>query len=186
LLEYLASHQCRDAIGAIYFAPVFNYTNQSEKGKSSNYNPNTSTYFGVREFAELEPRLIEYAHGLGLPVNCDILKKSFATCVAVRQNSLVIEANGEVKKCYHDFGDTGASFGRIDDCLQLIDEEKEKIFTEFQPWSDINCAQCELLPVCLGGCPHKRIKGAERKEICPSFKYNLSKTLPFLIGENLN
>ena len=180
LLARLSEPNLRDAIHLLYFAPVFNFS--PNKVGNPQYAPKADAHFGVKEFATIETRLLQYANSLGLPVTGDILRRSFATCVAVRTNSLVVDSTGGIKKCYHDLGNPNEDFSDLKNSFTSSSLLQKWI--TFEPWNDENCAKCECLPICLGGCPHKRLSGAPRDEVCPTIKHNLRENLPFMLGKS--
>ena len=36
----------------------------------------------------------------------------------------------------------------------------------------INCSKCNVLPICMGGCPHKRLQYTNE---CDDYKFNLER-----------
>lgn len=67
-------------------------------------------------------------------------------------NVFCIGPNGEVYKCEHDLGIPEHIIGNIKTGLSF-----NKYFLEFmdQPLPQ-KCLSCSILPVCMGGCPHRR------------------------------
>lgn len=83
-------------------------------------------------------------------------------CGADNINSFVIDPKGDVYKCWNDIGIKDNSVGNI--------LEKDAIATNltrylnymsYDPTMDKKCVKCNLLPICMGGCPHKRITGLD-------------------------
>jgi len=81
-------------------------------------------------------------------------------------------------KCWHNLGNTDYSIGNINSKDLYIDE---KILTRFiistDPFNDINCKACNLLPICWGGCPMERYENKYNNgmnNMCTHFKDNLT------------
>lgn len=51
-----------------------------------------------------------------------------------------------------------------------------------EAFSDPECRECSIFPICGGGCPLDRIKRAkgETREVCSKYKEGLIKILPAL------
>jgi uncharacterized protein len=48
----------------------------------------------------------------------------------------------------------------------------------FDPFSRQECRECDILPICMGGCPSRR--GEQKmpdEELCASWKHNLPQML---------
>lgn len=93
-------------------------------------------------------------------------------CTADLNNSFVVGPDGSLYKCWCDIGVEGQSVGNISSPYDITDPTG---LLDFDPYSDEECSQCKLLPVCLGGCFHDRLhsyyvpcislKGNEREYI---------------------
>ena len=179
MLEDLAEAGLAPRLARIYFAPLFNY---KVNAAGSQYRPSEKVHFGMREFAEAEVDLIAKASALGFRV-ADWANSQYGGCIAVSENGFVIDANGEVKKCDHEIGDSSTAILslRQDDSATAL---KKSVFDDYRPENNTGCPTCVLLPVCYSFCPHKHLEaGAERVEQCPSYKYNWERTLPTLLAQ---
>ncbi|MBR4026095.1 MAG: radical SAM protein [Lachnospiraceae bacterium] len=90
-------------------------------------------------------------------------------CCCDRSDSLVIDAHGNLYKCWEQIGDISACIGQIGD-EQVYN--LPKCFYEYMV-SDATlepkCQKCEILPVCMGGgCPERVIHNT--KEKCLAYK----------------
>jgi len=81
-----------------------------------------------------------------LPVNTDPL------CTAVTRQALVVEPDGALKKCWTDIGSLSGVVGHIDDPLSL-DDKGLIDWLSFDPIAASECHDCDLLPMCMAGCP---------------------------------
>lgn len=91
-------------------------------------------------------------------------------CSVASKDGYLIDANGDIKKCWELIGKDKYIIGNI--LNGEINEKDEAL------WSKINlnrvCLKCKYLPLCNGGCPYKRI---ENKSSCIHWKENLKKLL---------
>ncbi len=94
------------------------------------------------------------------------LKTTF--CGADRVNSFVIDPKGNIYKCWSDIGMEEYKVGNIMDNI-LMNTEKYMGYILYDPTDDSECINCKFLPVCMGGCPRRRID--RRVDRCSEYKY---------------
>lgn len=91
------------------------------------------------------------------------------TCCADCVASYVVGADGKLYKCWDDIG--------IEECSVGTLKEGEKVskhllsYMLYDATEDPECRECKFLPVCMGGCPHKRLQTPDYR--CTSMKYGL-------------
>lgn len=95
-------------------------------------------------------------------------------CGANSITSRVVAPDGSLYKCWHDLTDPNMSIGNI---KNLTDVNAQNIMTQvkymlFNPFKIEKCASCNVLPLCMGGCPT-----ISNKTSCQSWKYSLIETL---------
>lgn len=91
-------------------------------------------------------------------------------CSADSINSFVVDHNGELYKCLNDIGNKNRSVGNIKNEVNKINE----LNIDYLMWSPFNyneCIKCNLLPLCMGGCPYLGLMS--KKPECEKWKYNL-------------
>ena len=101
-------------------------------------------------------------------------------CGADSITSYVINADGGLYKCWRDLGNSLKCTGS----LVGDDNIGEHLFLDymlFDPMSDSECSQCDVLPLCMGGCPCKRVTNTEK---CSVHKFVLDGFLS-VIAEKL-
>ena len=128
------------------------------------------------------------------PANSNIQPKLYG-CGAVSPNSILVEPDGTLQKCWNVVGDKNEAIGNIMDIgdefngtlQELINESKWYAWSEFE---NEDCKNCEVLPLCMGGCPYYAVKRNELFEKyhyrCTSEKYNLKNVLQELAEEYIN
>lgn len=84
----------------------------------------------------------------------------------------VIGPDGALYKCMEHLGEEEFSIGNINDMSYSIRKESASCL-KYMPFDDSVCSECEILPICGGGCPNERsnISGVLRP--CPAEKYKI-------------
>lgn len=96
-------------------------------------------------------------------------------CGADSFNSQVIAPNGDTYRCWSDIGIERFKTGSIVDSNIQGNHERFYQYMLYDPTYDPECVSCKFLPVCMGGCPKRRIdKNVER---CTHVKSHLNQYL---------
>lgn len=97
-----------------------------------------------------------------------------AACGADSVSSYVIDAEGFLYKCWCDIGRDDSKVGNIiSECT--INNTRLLDYMLYDPTMNSTCRDCNVLPICMGGCPYKRL--ADSDDNCTSYKYILQKCL---------
>jgi len=99
-------------------------------------------------------------------------------CVAGSSRSFVLGPEGELYKCWDDAGRPGMVVGSIHAPDTITDAVLTAQYsTGVDPYSDPECRACVVLPICGGGCPHRRLlakyRGQEGARRCSPYKTRL-------------
>lgn len=110
------------------------------------------------------------------------VKKNY--CIADCSSSFAIDGNGNLYKCWHDIGNSSKIVGNILGNNKNITEIQKQfsVMSEYQLWNPFKfekCKECNLLPVCMGGCPSAGIRSSEPD--CIFWKYNLIESLKLTV-----
>ena len=92
-------------------------------------------------------------------------------CGADSLNAYVIASDGRLYKCWHDMGNQDKCVGH----LVKGEEASEGAYMQymlFDPTTTNKCAECNMLPVCMGGCPYYRNDGDG--DVCTTHKFVLN------------
>ena len=100
----------------------------------------------------------------------------FSECSIRNSNVAVIGPKGEIYKCWNDVGKqdriVGDIWGKVSNRRLLL-----QYLAGADPYDDMQCRECVLLPVCSGGCPYLRLmqqaKKTDRREVCPLMKLDV-------------
>jgi uncharacterized protein len=101
-------------------------------------------------------------------------------CGAVSNRSFVISPTGHIFKCWEEISiDPEKSVGDIVS-TEISDQQKANL-EKFQTWNPLKlteCRECDILPVCMGGCPIRGINDNDgQKGNCSPWKFNLQEML---------
>lgn len=78
-------------------------------------------------------------------------------CCADSMPGMIINADGNLYKCWQDIGNDSLSYGNIKE--DTINEMNEIMYLKDDPTRDPRCSECKMLPICMGGCPRQRRLG---------------------------
>lgn len=103
-------------------------------------------------------------------------------CGADSENSYVINSDGKLYKCWCDIGAEDYSIGHVGSI-----DESSKLYTEYMlydPTNDTDCKECKYLPICMGGCPNRRLRKSINR--CINMKYQLDKFIDAISIQIIN
>lgn len=96
-------------------------------------------------------------------------------CGSQTAHTYVVDELGRLYRCWEDCGKPEASFGSVTDVLTppagCSLPQLTRYLDSAWPGDDPQCAACPVLPVCMGGCPHRFMERGVRR--CPWFKDDL-------------
>ena len=150
---------------SIYFAQVRAFTETCADISSS--------CLMDQEYASLEVKLMKQSLDQGFSIT-RYPRPRFSYCVADHINSFVVDPTGYLYKCWSNPGVIDEAIGHISN----LDENKAKAKNLFKwlGWDVFErkeCRQCEVLPICMGGCPYLGLKLKEKKQgKCETSRYN--------------
>ncbi len=93
-------------------------------------------------------------------------------CSADAVSVAVIDSDGMVYKCWNDIGKKERAIASL---LDSTFENRPVFFSYllYDPTRDEECKVCKYLPICMGGCPHRRQFAAHNR--CNRLKYTMEK-----------
>lgn len=108
-------------------------------------------------------------------------------CGADSISTYVIDPEGYKYKCWNEVGCIEQAVGNVLWSLEEYTEEmvnRDLQYMTHYPWEKGKCVNCEVLPICMGGCPFDYI---ERKKIsCERWKYSLIDSLKLICLQKLS
>ena len=101
-------------------------------------------------------------------------------CMAQTLNAFIVDPEGRLYRCYNHVGDHSKSMGNISEPIDYMHPNFMRLF-QFNPFEDEQCSACNLLPICMGGCPARRVdRGLVGEQSCDSWKHNLQPMLEII------
>jgi uncharacterized protein len=100
-----------------------------------------------------------------------------AACMAQLIGAYVIDPDGDFYRCFNYVGDKSKACGNLTQELNYLHPEFLRLFN-FDPFENEKCRECNVLPLCQGGCPSRRFdRNINDDQQCESWRFNL---LPML------
>lgn len=101
-------------------------------------------------------------------------------CGADNLNSVVISPNGDLYKCWSDIGRSDYKIGNV---LTKESTNHNILFGYmlYDPKYDKECSECKFLPICMGGCPRRRIDKMENR--CTEQKFQIENYLKSIVND---
>lgn len=166
-LDYLATSPLAKRIGLSFCRTIdYNFTPKEIK----------SMLYSEQEFRDIEWSCISYANKLGLWKYSFPHRSPLGGCL--RDGDIVISADGNIYKCLDTIGDVQWKTGTIEDLANGIISSSKGWQRRWMNWvitDSEECANCVLMPLCNGGCPHNtlfRNKKHGTDSQCPDWKAN--------------
>lgn len=133
----------------------------------------------MQEYADGDSKYQKIMHDRGYRVAGNYpyypgIKQNY--CCADHEGAYVIDPEGYMYKCWNDVGIVEKAVGNV-----CVETPSDKMFSNninyilWSPFEYKECTECNILPVCMGGCPHQGIAGG--KPSCEKWKYSLDQTI---------
>lgn len=157
ILDYLEDYGIRERVG-LYLAPVDNVNNTC----------NGSLCFSNAEFAKEQIKFIKSNLKRGYNY-INLPHTNIGICGAVAANNYVIDAVGDMYKCWDEVACPKQKLGNILD-EQISYNKNLTKWVNYDIHKNQECMDCPYLPLCMGGCPNYSIKNKTKK--CLPIKEN--------------
>jgi uncharacterized protein len=106
----------------------------------------------------------------------DMPQRRDTVCLAENSNAFVITPSGGIVNCWNDIDNQNAETMHLWKRPTPQMESNALIWRERDPF-ELECYDCRLLPICMGGCPYLSMKSSTLH--CHPWKYNLDEALAF-------
>jgi len=96
-------------------------------------------------------------------------------CTMTGLNCYLVGPKGEIYKCWNEIGNSSKIIGYINDDKITNISLLSKYMTASNLFDDERCKDCNLFPICSGGCPRRRISNRffnGEHELCSLYKDN--------------
>ena len=135
--------------------------------------------YDTNSFAEVETDYFKLLLGHGFRID-KIPAPSSICCMAQVVGAFVVDPEGHLYRCWNHVGNQTMAMGNIKDDLNYQHPNFRRLF-DVNPFEEDTCRECELLPICMGGCPSRRVdRGYTGEQMCESWKYNLQPMLEII------
>lgn len=135
--------------------------------------------FDVSAFSEVETDYYRLLLNRGFRID-RVPSPSAVACMAQTLDAFVVDPNGEMYKCWNYVGDQAKSMGNIKDAVDYQHPNFLRLY-DIDPFNYETCRECNILPVCMGACPSKRVdRDLSVDQVCESWKYNLEPMLEII------
>lgn len=94
-------------------------------------------------------------------------------CTADCMDSFVIDANGDISKCWNSVGRRQERIGSV---LQKEKNDTYIRWLSYDPFEREKCKGCKFMPICMGGCPYS-VLYENSQETCQQIRYMLPEML---------
>ncbi len=150
----------------ITFGQVSAYTEACKSIESSCYN-NGEFAMELLKYYEL---LWKYGFADANPFPYPEAKINY--CCAELTNSFVVDHEGYLYKCWNEVGNIESAVGNLNDGIYDVSDNRNGFWILRNPILKEKCSKCNLLPVCMGGCPHNDVV-LKNDNACDLIKYNV-------------
>lgn len=135
----------------------------------------------MAEFANLVPSFYRAALQRGFLLDWSPSPKS-AFCMADCVDSSIVGPDLGLWKCPHHLGVGELKIGQLGRDPLPSEDALHFRFISWDPFASRRCMECDLLPVCLGGCPDYAVRAVGQPR-CEHWKTNLTEVLPWIALE---
>lgn len=146
-------------------------------GFVSNTKGDCSNHFTSRDKGEF---LVDLSKNFGINPFSLFPHMTMGGCTMTRKNAYVIGPDGELYKCWRDFGDRERVTGSLDGSFSKNASLVAAGMIGASYLHDARCEKCRFFPICDGGCSkirmlNKRDNGT--RDTCTYFKYSMNELL---------
>ncbi|MCK4668025.1 SPASM domain-containing protein [Candidatus Dependentiae bacterium] len=168
LLDYLKKQKLDGKVSP-YFGVVTAYTDSCSNIADS--------CFDNQEYSKAEVQMYKEAIKKGFTIAKYPYRIHGGYCTADTLNSMVISSNGAIFKCWNYITEEEKyAIGH------LVKPDNKTYYYNLLGWMKHNilenpdCLECEVLPICMGGCPYE-VKVLQHEKKCSTYKFNLIEML---------
>lgn len=128
-----------------------------------------SKCFCVEEFSEVD---YDFKMRNGVSIVGSYPNIVHNVCSADSVSGLVIDSDGMIYKCWNEIGAKEKAVGNLLD--SAVGSQRVVLdYLLYDPTRDQECKDCKYLPICMGGCPHRRQYAPQIR--CTTHKYMIDK-----------
>ncbi len=135
--------------------------------------------FDIADYSRIETEFFKLIFDKGFVVE-KLPSPTSNYCVAQSISGFVMDHEGNLYRCFNHIGDPEHAMGNIRNNISYYNENFFKLF-RFDPFTKEQCRSCGILPICMGGCPSRRVEqDISDEDVCSSWKHNLPQMLEII------
>jgi uncharacterized protein len=138
----------------------------------------------TEQFADCKIEMLKLFKDIGLSASIkDKYPRLMTDCGATTKNSFVINPDGKIYLCWSDISIDSLSIGSVFYPLDFSSEKCRRWSECSSILTNAKCVLCEVLPICMGGCPRERVYRGKKAD-CTEMKYSINRLIAFFAQEN--
>jgi uncharacterized protein len=95
-------------------------------------------------------------------------------CSASAGTLHAIDPDGNVSRCWNSMGAASESMGNVRDITSDMAASRiAGMWERHSPFAHASCAKCNVLPLCMGGCPHIRLFMDNKEPACDPIRHQI-------------
>jgi uncharacterized protein len=147
--------------GNVYPAPVVGY--------AAPCHPSDSAMLSGPDYADALSGVMDY---MSVEEIEGCLTPAALPCTAPSESTYVFGPRGHIYRCWHDLDYDERA---IDHVVSGEGSPSRRLFwLTYDPLLDPLCAECNVLPLCMGGCPERRKNGITQPTCCSPLKTHIA------------
>lgn len=150
----------------IYFAPL-SFDHKEEYRKREKAESEEHTHLSLMKFYTKRNIVYDKANTYKNTLSNLSLKPKAIPCGACRPHNLTITAEGLIFKCHRIVTDNKCAIGNVYDGINE-DSKYYRVFVD-KEYEDPKCLECNVYPICRGGCKVEAIIYGKRENSCDIF-----------------
>lgn len=143
-------------------------------------NYNAALCYSQEAFAHVEIELLTYAMMAGMKECVALPNPNLGFCEALCKHSLLFDPDGDNFFCWENVG--RKELTNCDTCDHSQYANLKDFFENTYSFFDEKCKHCSILPVCLGGCPQRKLETGMVQ--CPPLLYNIEEKIALYYSEH--
>ena len=165
LFDTFSDHGLQQKI-QIYYAPVVHTTKVCQDMVDADFSNNAFSNVEVELF---KTTMVKGYKMLKYP------QPMLGGCAALHLNSFLLDPSGNIYKCWKTIGIEEERLGTIGAPIEFTKNNLK--WLSWDPFVFKKCNTCNLLPVCMGGCPYKFIMKQVQEPECMGWKKNIQEMI---------
>ncbi|HHY23924.1 MAG TPA: SPASM domain-containing protein [Clostridiaceae bacterium] len=136
--------------------------------------------FTPEEFSKAYVKLVDMAVERGVPMVV-ISSNSLAHCSSTKKDSYIIDPDGKLYKCWDVIGNPSECIGEIGKNVKMMDGSLKWLAWDI--FKNNKCRECNVLPICMGGCPRKSLVKDEivnSMDRCNQIRYSIPELIKIM------